>query len=62
MITVTINNYEGKNLTYTMPDDGDINIWTVSTIDSQGDYKLTNVNLELVHHDEIKIEEEKING
>lgn len=57
MITVTINNYEGRNLTYTMPDDGDINIWTASTIDNQGGYRLTNVTLELVHPDEITVEE-----
>lgn len=60
MITVTIDNFKNKKIIYTMPDDGDINIWTVNTIDSQNNHKLTNVNLELICFDEIKVEE-KVN-
>lgn len=59
MITITIENYQNKKTTYTMPDDGTINIWTVHTArDNKKVMDLTNVTLELMHPNKIEVKGE----
>lgn len=60
MITVTINNYNGKKITYTMSDDAEIRKMMVSTINTNNNSRLTNVSLELVDFSGIT-EKEEIN-
>ena len=46
-ITVTISNYKGKKITYTIPEDDTINVWTVQTFQDDKGYFLSNANIEI---------------
>ena len=59
-ITVTINNYKGKNIIYTIPEDAYIDIWITRTADSDGNQTITNANIELFNIKGINIQEEDI--
>ena len=56
-IIVTIENYQGKKLTYSIPEEDTINIWTVNTLNGQQSF-LSNVNIELFGTNGIEVKEE----
>ena len=60
-ITITINNYKGKKLTYSAPVDSFIDIMKARTINLDGSNdRLTNINIELMCETGIEEKEEDI--
>ena len=59
MITITIDNYKDKKITYTMSDEATIEKMLVRTVNTDGsNNRLTNVTLELVDFNGITEKEE----
>lgn len=59
-ITIIINNYHGKQITYTIPNDGIVEISRSHHVVDGEIGKLTYVNLEIACTDGIEVEEQDI--
>lgn len=60
-ITITIDNYKGKKITFTAPEDATVNLWKVKAMEGKDKGKLIEVRIYL-SDDEIKVKEENYNG
>ena len=57
-IKITVENYDGRTLTYTAPQSAEVDVWTVSDYDGEVE-RLIEVHINLEYKD---IKEEESNG
>ncbi len=60
-ITITIDNYKGKKITFTASSDATINIWKTKSVSGKDKGKIIDAKV-CIADDEIKIKEEDYNG
>lgn len=60
-ITITINNYKGKKLTFTAPEDAIVNILKTKAVTGKDKGKLIDVRINFVYNG-IDFKEENTNG
>lgn len=60
-ITITINNYKGKKLTFIASSDATINIWKTKSVSGKDKGKLIEAKI-YISDDEIEVKEENYNG
>lgn len=60
-ITITIDNYKGKKITFTASSDATVNIWKTKSISGKDKGKIIDAKV-CIADDEIKIKEENYNG
>ena len=61
LITITIDNYKGKKITFTASSDATVNIWKTKSVSGKSKGKLIEAKV-CIANDEIKIKEENYNG
>lgn len=61
-ITITINNYKGKKLTFIASSEAAVHIWKTKSVSGQDRGKLIEAKIYLSDNDNIQIKEEDYNG
>lgn len=61
LITITIDNYKGKKITFTASSDATVNIWKTKSVSGKDKGKIIDAKV-CIFDDEIKIKEEDYNG
>ena len=61
LITITIDNYKGRKITFTASSDATVNIWKTKSVSGKNKSKVIETKACIVD-DEIKIKEEDYNG
>ena len=62
LITITLDNYKGRKLTFTAPEDAAVHIWKTKSVSEKNKGKLIEVKIYFLADDGIKEKEEKYNG
>ena len=60
-ITITIDNYKGKKITFTASPDATINIWKTKSVSGKDKGKIIDAKV-CIADDEIEVKEENYNG
>lgn len=61
LITIIIDNYKGKKITFTASSDATVNIWKTKSVSGKDKGKIIDAKI-CIADDEIKIKEEDYNG
>lgn len=61
LITITIDNYKGKKITFTASSDAIVHIWKTKSVSGKNKGKIIDAKV-CIADDEIKIKEENYNG
>lgn len=61
-ITITIENYKGKKLTFTAPSEAAVHLWKTKSVSGKNKGKLIEVKIYFLSDDGIEEKEEKYNG
>lgn len=61
LITITIDNYKGKKIIFTVSSDATVDIWKIKSVSGKDKGKIIDVKV-CIADDEIKIKEEDYNG
>lgn len=60
LITITVNNYKGKKLTFIAPEDATVEMWKTKSTTGKNKGKLIETKIILIDYDGIKFKEEDI--
>lgn len=61
LITITIDNYKGKKITFTASSDAIVDIWKIKTVSGKDKGKIIDAKI-CIADDEIEVKEENYNG
>ena len=62
LITITIDNYKGKKLTFTAPSNAAVHLWKTKSVSGKNKGKLIEVKIYFLADNGIEEKEEKYNG
>lgn len=61
-ITITIENYKGKKLTFTAPSDAAVHLWKTKSVSGKNKGKLIEAKIYFLADGGIEVKEEEYNG
>lgn len=61
LITITIDNYKGRKITFTASSDATVNIWKTKSVSGKDKGKIIDAKV-CIADDEIEVKEENYNG
>lgn len=61
-ITITIENYKGKKLTFTAPSDAAVHLWKTKSVSGKNKGKLIEAKIYFLADSGIDVKEEEYNG